>query len=300
MNQERAMKTAAAATFPGVLFALGLAAGCAGGGASTDGDDSNWESGDDASTDANVAMDVSTSVEAGVDSPVSIDAGTGEDSTTSMDADAVDDADLSDVTDAPTIVDAPPTVSFGTTCPTGTTYNEPFSSDPVASGTFIPLIGSYTYNTGSNTLSVTGGNPNAQLWIGARDSWTNYTLTAQVRIDSIDGSGGNGGITFRMESTPSSPANNAGQMYYAGISLNQAILGIENGNWTEFTGPSATFVTGTFYTLQVVANGSSLSMSVNGTSYATNVADATYSVGSFGLRAFSSSVTYGAITVTCN
>ncbi len=103
-----------------------------------------------------------------------------------------------------------------------------------------------------------------------------------------------------MESTPSSPANNAGQMYYAGIATNQAILGIENGDWTEFTGPSATFVTGTFYTLVIVANGTSLSMSVNGNAYATNYTNATYSVGSFGLRAFSSGMTFGAISVTCN
>jgi hypothetical protein len=89
-------------------------------------------------------------------------------------------------------------------------------------------------------------------------------------------------------------------MYFAGIATNQVLLGLENGNWTEFTGPSATFSVATFYTLQVTVSGSLISVSVNGTAYATNYNDATYAFGSFGLRTYSSGMTYGAITVTCN
>ena len=75
-----------------------------------------------------------------------------------------------------------------------------------------------------------------------------------------------------MESTPASPANNAGQMVLRRhLHDTQAILGVENNAWTELDGPAATFAQGTFYTLQVVANGTSLSLGVNGTSYVTNV-----------------------------
>jgi Domain of Unknown Function (DUF1080) len=308
MTQELKMKTAARwlATLPGALIVLGLVAelpgGCAGGGAASDGDDgaggSNWGSGSDASSEASSEGDVGT----GVDSTTVIDAGTGVDSAMGVDAEAGgDDADANDADgvgdDSATSNDAGSIVAFGATCPTGTTFTEPFTADPVASGTFAPLIGPYTYNSASSTLSLTAGNPNTQMWIGARDSWTNYTITAQIRIDST---GGNGGITFRMESVPTSPANNAGQMYYAGIATNQAILGLENGSWTEFEGPTATFTVGTFYTLVVVANGGSLSMSVDGTSYATNYTDSTFSVGSIGLRTYASGMTFGAISVVCN
>jgi hypothetical protein len=102
-----------------------------------------------------------------------------------------------------------------------------------------------------------------------------------------------------MESTPAAPSNNAGQMYYAGIATNQVILGLENGNWTEFKGPSATFAVGTFYTLSVTASGTSFTVSVDGTPYITSYVDSTYTFGSFGLRSYASGMTYGAITVTC-
>ena len=116
---------------------------------------------------------------------------------------------------------------------------------------------------------------------------------------TVDSSGGNGGITFRMESTPASPSNNGGDMYFAGIATNQVLLGTENGSWTELAGPSATFAVGTFYTLEVTATGSTLSLSVNGTAYVTNDTDTTFTYGSFGLRAYSSGMTFGAISVTC-
>jgi hypothetical protein len=188
-------------------------------------------------------------------------------------------------------------VIFGATCPTGTTYVEPFTSDPIADGTFTSLVGAYTYNASTDTLSLGASSANTQLWIGARPSWTSYTLTTQVRIDST---GGNGGVTFFMESTPSSPSNNAGAMYYAGIATNQVVLGIENGDWTELEGPSATFAVGTFYPLQVTAKGGSLSVSVNGTAYVTNLTDSTYTFGGFGLRTYASGMTFGSIRVACN
>jgi hypothetical protein len=187
---------------------------------------------------------------------------------------------------------------FPATCPTGTIYVEPFTSNPVTSGTFLPLVGPWTYNSGSQTISLQTGAPNTQLWIGPRPSWTNYTISVPIRLDT---GGGNAGINFRMVSTPETPTNDSGQMYFAGIATNQVLLGIQNGgNWTEFSGPMATFSVGSFHMLQVTAQGNQLSVSVDGTTYASQVMDGTFSFGSLGLRTYKCGMTFGTITVTCD
>jgi hypothetical protein len=193
-------------------------------------------------------------------------------------------------------------VIFGPTCPTGTIYTEPFSSDPVADGTLIPLAGTSVYNAASNTFSLNEGNPNTQVWIGARPSWTNYTISVPMRIDTtINGSGQNAGISFRMESTPPDPApDNSGEMYFVGISSGEVEFGTLTGSWTQISAMNATFVEGTFYTFEISVNGSTINVSVDGTSYVTNVSDSSFAFGSFGLRTWESGATYGAITVTCD
>jgi hypothetical protein len=295
------------------LFALhGLAAntvvGCATGSNADDGSPDAGSSGDDdaaANGDSNAAPDVA------IDAYQAHDGASGVDSSADQanpGAEAGDDASAdtgpadtgpidTGIDSAP--IDAGPTVIFGSSCPTGTRYTEPFTSDPVADGTFLPLTGSYTYDAANALLSLaTTSGANTQLWIGPRPTWTGITVSARVRIDSTQNNG-NGGFTFRMESTPASPSNNAGQMYYAGLATNQVLVGLENGNWTEFSGPSGTFAIGTFYTLSVTANGTSLSVSVDGTPYVTSYVDSTYTFGSIGLRTYASSMTYGALTVTC-
>ncbi len=299
---------------PGLLAVLGLAAeisvACATGSGPSAGDsagDSGSRGGVDSSSGASTADASPDSGPGGGSSSGGSGSGSssggsgsgsssgGSGSSSGSGSDGGGDADTGE--DSGPSSEAGPLVTFGSTCPTGTVCAESFASDPVANGTFLPLVGSYTYNAASSTLSLGASSANTQLWIGARPSWTNYTVTLPIRIDT---SGGNGGITFRMESTPASPSNNAGQMYYAGIAPNQVLLGIENDNWTEFSGPSATFAVGTFYTLQVVASGSSLSVSVGGATYVASYADATFTFGSLGLRTFASGMTYGAIAVTCN
>jgi hypothetical protein len=292
-----------------VLFAvLGLTAqtlvGCAVGSnlsARGDGTDSGSGSGDGSASSGDSASESPSGIDAGrsEDSGSAGDTGGGVDSATAADSSSVVDSGVVDSgSDADSgFGDAAPAVIFGPDCVNGTTYTELFTSDPVADGTFLPLAGSYTYDAANSRVSLAASSANAQLWIGPRATWTSYTISASVRIDTANG---NGGFTFRMESTPASPSNNAGQMYYAGIATNQVLLGLENGNWTEFSGPSATFAVGTFYALAVTANGTSLSVSVDGKSYVTSYADTTYTFGSFGLRSFASGMTYGAITVTCH
>jgi Galactose binding lectin domain/Stigma-specific protein, Stig1 len=185
---------------------------------------------------------------------------------------------------------------FAATCPTGTVYTASWAEDPFASGQWTNIVGPETYNAASTppSESLPSGNPNTQMWIGTRPAWTNYTISVPIRLDTA---GGNGGLNFRMQSVGA--ANDSGQMYYAGINSTQVVLGMENNGWTQFGGSVATFAQGTFYTLQVVVAGSSLSVSVDGANTVT-FTDSTFAFGSFGLRTFVVGMTFGPITVTCD
>jgi 3-keto-disaccharide hydrolase len=188
-------------------------------------------------------------------------------------------------------------VGFGDTCPTGTVYTESWGEDPFASGVWTPIVGTQTYNGGSvpPDESLASGNPNTQMWIGPRPSWTNYTISVPIRLDTP--SGGNGGINFRMQSVAT--PNDSGQMYYVGIDTGEVQLGIENNGWMEFASTPATFGLGIFYTLEVAVSGSSISVTVDGANM-TTYSDSTFAFGSFGLRTFVVGMTYGPVTVTCN
>ena len=185
---------------------------------------------------------------------------------------------------------------FGATCPTGTVYTESWAEDPFASGQWTNIIGTETYNAASTppSESLSSGGPNTQMWIGTRPSWTDYTISVPIRLDTP---GGNGGLNFRMQNV--GQGNDSGQMYYAGISSNEVILGMENNGWTQFGASPATFMQGTFYTLQVVVAGSTLSVSVNGANTVVYT-DPTFAFGSFGLRTFVVGMTYGPVSVTCD
>ena len=248
------------------------------------GDDAGSDSGSDSGTDSGDAVDAGH--DAGSDSGT--DSGIGADSggDSGPGTDSGSDAGL----------DSGTKVTFGASCPTATVYSEPLTSDPIADGVFTSLIGPSTYNSASDTISLGTGTPNTQLWIGPRPSWANYTISVPVRIDTANG---NGGLNFRMESTPTNPPNDSGQMYFAGLTPALVQLGIENNGWNQIASQAGTFAQGTFYTLQVTAQGSSISVSVDGTAYITNHTDTTFTFGSFGLRTYNSGMTFGAITVTC-
>jgi hypothetical protein len=192
-----------------------------------------------------------------------------------------------------------PSALFGQTCPPGTTYADPLTSDPIADGTFISLAGSTIYNSASDTFSLEEGTPNTQLWIGPRSGWTNYTVTVPIRIDTSDN--GNTGVTFRMQSTPDPAPDDSGEMYFAGIALGGLQLGTMNDNeWTDLSYSNMTMNEGTFYVLRVSVSGNTLNVSLDGTTYLTNVVDKTFTFGGFGLRSFKMGATFGAITVTCD
>ena len=214
------------------------------------------------------------------------------------------EADSSPGTDAGD--DAGPALTFPKQCPTDSVYTETWAADPVASGTWIPLTfngatPTYTYNA-NQTVSLLAGNPNSQMWIGPRPSWANYTVSVSLRIDSASG---NAGINFRMEDEIDPAPNDSGHMYYIGIQTNGVQVGLETGgaasSFTQLAYPTTgSFAVGTFYTMVVSMTGSTMNVSVNGTSYISGLVDPTETFGGIGLRTYQSGATYGAITVKCN
>jgi hypothetical protein len=260
------------------------------------------DSGGDVEGQSDAEADVAVVADSGTDAGVGADAST--DAPAGRDSGAHDaSADAADASEAGG-PDASAIAGFGTTCPAGTVYSDPFTTDPLASGHWTPLIGPITYDSTHHLVQLAEGTPNTQVWIGTRPTWTNYTVSVQVRLDSatIDaGVIGNGGINFRIvDPGPTNPPNDSGMMYFAGINASQVLLGIENGGaWTPLAVLPATFTLGTFYTLTVNAKGSTLSVALDGTTYVT-VVDTTFSTGGIGLRTYGAGASYGAVTVTCN
>lgn len=268
------------------------------------------EAGPDAGGDAEAEAEAGTEMDAGADVGVASDSGhdaaVGADSGTDAPADsgghggadAEAGPELDASADAADASDASSAVGFGTTCAAGTVYSDPFATDPLALGRWTTLIGPVTYDATNHLLQLAQGTPNTQAWIGARPAWTNYTVSVPIRIDSTVT--GNGGINFRMtDPGPANPPNDSGKMYFAGINPTQVLLGLENTGWTQLGLVAATFTVGTFYTLTVTANGSSLSVAVDGTTYVT-VTDTTIATGGIGIRTYLAGASYGTVSVTCN
>jgi hypothetical protein len=193
--------------------------------------------------------------------------------------------------------DSAMTVIFGDLCPTGTTYADPLTSNPLMDGSLVSLAGTSTYDPAGHTLSLTTGNPNTQLWIGPRPSWTNYTVSVPIRLDTPSA---NAGLNFRIEIASVGLPNDGGQMYFAGLEPGDAQLGTEQqGTYNQRATGAGNFQMGTFYTLAVSVSGSTINVSVDGAPYITNFTDTTFAYGSFGPRTFNSGATFGAMVVTC-
>jgi hypothetical protein len=200
-------------------------------------------------------------------------------------------------------VDAAPPVYFGTDCPTGTVYTDPFDLDPVASGNWKLIAGTYTFDATAHTVTLAAVGANGQMWIGPRPAWTNYTVSVPILLDSATG---NGGINFRIENAVADPApNDSGHMYLAGMWTTGVELGAETGGdasaWAYLTGGSATFTPTTSYVMQASISGQAATLTINGVefyTYTDNVYDLTY--GSIGLKSYESTVTFGPVTVTCD
>jgi hypothetical protein len=140
-------------------------------------------------------------VDAGEGADVGLDAGHAE-------TDAAAGVDSSSMLDAP--ADASDGgATFGATCAPPTVYEDSFGANPLLSG-WQTVAGAVTYDPGNDLLELSAGSPNTQVWIGPRPAWTDYTISAEVRIDDDDAGSGSGGVNFRVEQVGA--ANDSGQM----------------------------------------------------------------------------------------
>src|SRR6185295_264532 len=90
-------------------------------------------------------------------------------------------------------------------------------------------------------------------------SWTNYSVQARVKPIAFNGSNRYVGLIAR--------ATNSNHFYYLALTNgNQLVLARRDGDTsTTLASRSFTVTAGTFYTLRIVAQGSSLTAFVNGT-----------------------------------
>ncbi len=214
--------------------------------------------------------------------------------------DASDAGGDSGVVDATS--DAAPPLYFGTDCPTGTVYTDPFDFDPVASRNWTLVAGTYVFDATKHTVTLAAGNANAQMWLGPRPAWTNYTVSVAVTLNTTNG---NGGVNIRIEDVPDPAPNDSGHMYLAAMFATGVELGAETGGsgtaWTWFGNGAGTFNPTTSYVMQTSIKGQAATVSVNGIqlfTYTDTQFDLTY--GSIGLHSYESTVTFGPVTVTCN
>jgi hypothetical protein len=209
--------------------------------------------------------------------------------------------------DAGTVTsDAGTPVYFGQDCPSGTTYQDPFVLDPVASGNWTLAAGTYTYAPAGHTVTLYQvANGPSQLWIGPRPNWNAYTVSVPVSFPNITG---NAGLNFHIENLPNPAPNNAGQMYFVGITPSRTTGSVDFGSesntvWTDIHPVAGTYDTGVTYQLQVQVNGNTVTASVDGTPVLSNFTDpsgANFTYGSIAIRTWNQTATFGPVTVRCN
>jgi|GEM_PF-1664965 len=134
--------------------------------------------------------------------------------------------------------------------------------------------GTYVYRQSDNTAA------NVHALAGSA-SWDNYTVSARVKAGSFNSTYSGIGLDARYQD-----ANNQYNFtYYGGGAGTGSTLKISKcigGTWSDLVTTPFTMTTGTWYTFQAVANGSSLSFWVNGTQML-SVTDASLATGKAGL-----------------
>jgi pectate lyase len=143
------------------------------------------------------------------------------------------------------------------------------------------------------TLAYRQNNTSSELARSFNGStgWTNYQVQARVKPLSFNGSNRLVGIAARVTSNT--------RMYrLALINSNRAELQAVNGSQITVIGSaSLTVSTGTFYTLRIEVNGSTIRGFVNGTQVGSGT-NSQYSAGRIGLATVFASAVYDDITVT--
>ena len=126
------------------------------------------------------------------------------------------------------------------------------------------------------------------MYSGAK-SWTNYQITTQASISA----GGEASIVFRF--------GDSNNYYWAGIGCwthQYSISKVFAGTYSEITssGTSSSNGAGT-YTLKIVAQGSTISLYVNGVSVLTTT-DTTFVTGAIGLRTYGTTMQVNSLSAS--
>lgn len=189
----------------------------------------------------------------------------------------------------------------GTTTTTTAPYLAPFASGSTAGWT--PYGGNWATTTASETYTNTTGG-SGEKSIAGTPSWTNYTLSGDVQLNTTTGASPNAGLLARV----TNPAAGVDSLdgYYAGINSTTLILGKESYGWTVLTTAQlpTTIASNTWYhlTIEVVncqitataqpsAGGDQISVTYND-------AGCTFTNGAVGTRTFSTTSSWRNITTT--
>ncbi|WP_426512491.1 family 16 glycoside hydrolase [Dactylosporangium sp. McL0621] len=143
---------------------------------------------------------------------------------------------------------------------------------------------------GSKVLQQSNaGSENAREFAGD-SGWTNYTVQASVKPLSL-GSGGFAGLLARSTSSTT--------FYRLALLPGNTVQlqAVNSGSVTVLGSVSRTVSTGTWYTLAIAVNGSSISGSVDGTTVAT-ASNSSITKGRIGLQTAYSSANFDNVTVT--
>jgi hypothetical protein len=143
---------------------------------------------------------------------------------------------------------------------------------------------------GSKVLQQSSaGSENAREFAGD-SGWTNYTVQASVKLLTL-GSGGFAGLLARSSSATTA--------YRLALLPGNAVQlqAVNSGSVTVLGAASRSVATGTWYTLAITVNGSTISGSVNGSTVAT-ATNTSIAKGRIGLQTAFSSANFDNVTVT--
>jgi hypothetical protein len=192
-------------------------------------------------------------------------------------------------------------VAGATTTTTTAPAFAPFGSGSSAGWT--PYGGTWTVTGATGVYADTAGGAGDKSVAGPT-SWTNYSLSGDVQLNTATGANPNAGLLVRV--TSPSVGVDALNGYYAGVSSGTLFLGKETGAWTALaqTALPVTLPAGTWYHLTVEAVGCVITAtgvpSAGGSqvSVSANDVGCTLTAGAVGVRTYNTTAGWRNITVS--
>lgn len=185
-------------------------------------------------------------------------------------------------TPTPTPSPTPTPTSIPTPTPTPTL---PFNDNFANLNAWTIVDGTWTPTSGG----VQGSSSAEALMYAGPSSWTDYQITTPVTISA----GGEASIVFRF--------SDSNDFYWAGIGdwgHQYSISKVVGGTYSEIKGSGTASSNGAgTYSLQVVAQGSTITLNVNNVLVLTTT-DSTFASGAIGLRTYDSTMQVGSISAS--